>query len=457
MTHRPDELTRRLREADKAHLWHPFTQMAEWAAGEPVVIAAGEREFLIDTEGRRYIDGVSSLWCNVHGHRRREIDGAIRDQLGRIAHSTLLGLASVPSIQLAERLVRIAPAGLTRVFYSDSGATAVEIALKMAFQYWRQCDRPQPGRTKFVSLSLGYHGDTIGAVSVGGIDLFHSLYRALLFETIQAPAPYCYRCPLGRSPDTCGMACAARMEEILAARAGETAAVILEPLVQGAGGMITHPAGYLHRVAEACRRHDVLLICDEVATGFGRTGRMFACEHEDVRPDLLCIAKGISGGYLPLAATLAAERIYEAFLGDYSEYRTFFHGHTYTGNALACAAGLASLDVFEKDRVLEKIGELGSALGGLLGPVADMPHVGEVRRRGLMVGIELVADRRTREPFPPAERRGWKVCLAARRRGVWIRPLGDVIVLMPPYCISDESLARLVGAVREGIVEATEA
>jgi len=327
----------------------------------------------------------------------------------------------------------------------------------MAFQYWRQCDRPQPGRTKFVSLSLGYHGDTIGAVSVGGIDLFHSLYRALLFETIQAPAPYCYRCPLGRSPDTCGMACAARMEEILAARAGETAAVILEPLVQGAGGMITHPAGYLHRVAEACRRHDVLLICDEVATGFGRTGRMFACEHEDVRPDLLCIAKGISGGYLPLAATLAAERIYEAFLGDYSEYRTFFHGHTYTGNALACAAGLASLDVFEKDRVLEKIGELGSALGGLLGPVADMPHVGEVRRRGLMVGIELVADRRTREPFPPAERRGWKVCLAARRRGVWIRPLGDVIVLMPPYCISDESLARLVGAVREGIVEATEA
>jgi len=457
MTHGPDELTRRLREADKAHLWHPFTQMAEWAAGDPVVIAAGEREFLIDTEGRRYIDGVSSLWCNVHGHRRREIDEAIRDQLGRIAHSTLLGLASVPSIQLAERLVRIAPAGLTRVFYSDSGATAVEIALKMAFQYWRQCDRPQPGRTKFVSLSLGYHGDTIGAVSVGGIDLFHSLYRALLFETIQAPAPYCYRCPLGRSPDTCGMACAARMEEILAARAGETAAVILEPLVQGAGGMITHPAGYLHRVAEACRRHDVLLICDEVATGFGRTGRMFACEHEDVRPDLLCIAKGISGGYLPLAATLAAERIYEAFLGDYSEYRTFFHGHTYTGNALACAAGLASLDVFEKDRVLERIGELGSALGGLLGPVADMPHVGEVRRRGLMVGIELVADRRTREPFPPAERRGWKVCLAARRRGVWIRPLGDVIVLMPPYCISDESLARLVGAVREGIVEATEA
>jgi len=457
MTHGPDEVTRRLREADKTRLWHPFTQMAEWTSGDPVVIAAGEREFLIDTEGRRYIDGVSSLWCNVHGHRRREIDEAVREQLGLIAHSTLLGLASVPAIELAERLVRIAPPGLTRVFYSDSGATAVEIALKMAFQYWRQCPQPQPGRTKFVSLSLGYHGDTIGAVSVGGIDLFQGLYRPLLFETIRAAAPYCYRCPLGRSPETCGMACAARMEEILAACAGEVAAVILEPLVQGAGGMITHPAGYLRRVADACRRSNVLLICDEVATGFGRTGRMFACEHEEVRPDLLCLAKGISGGYLPLAATLATERIYEAFLGEYCEHRTFFHGHTYTGNALACAAGMASLDVFEKDRVLDRVGELGAALGGLLGPVAEMPHVGEVRRRGLMVGIELVADRRTREPFAPAERRGWKVCLAARQRGVWIRPLGDVIVLMPPYCISDESLARLVGAVGEGIAEATEA
>ncbi len=457
MTHGPDEVTRRLREADKTCLWHPFTQMAEWTSGDPVVIAAGEREFLIDTEGRRYIDGVSSLWCNVHGHRRREIDEAVREQLGLIAHSTLLGLASVPAIELAERLVRIAPPGLTRVFYSDSGATAVEIALKMAFQYWRQCPRPQPARTKFISLSLGYHGDTIGAVSVGGIDLFHGIYRPLLFETIQAPSPYCYRCPLGKRREDCGMACAAAMEDILAEHAEEVAAVILEPLVQGAGGMITHPAGYLRRVADACRRSNVLLICDEVATGFGRTGRMFACEHEEVRPDLLCLAKGISGGYLPLAATLATERIYEAFLGEYCEHRTFFHGHTYTGNALACAAGVASLDVFEKDRVLDRVGGLGAALGGLLGPVAGMPHVGEVRRRGLMVGIELVADRRTREPFAPVERRGWKVCLAARQRGVWIRPLGDVIVLMPPYCISDESLARLVGAVREGIAEATEA
>ena len=453
----PNERTARLRRADRAHLWHPFTPMVEWAAGDPVVIASGDREFLLDTDGTRYIDGVSSLWCNLHGHRRREIDDALRAQLGRIAHSTLLGLASVPSIELAERLVAVAPEGLTRVFYSDSGATAVEIALKMAFQYWRQCPRPQPAKTKFVSLALGYHGDTIGAVSVGGIDLFHGLYRPLLFEGFRAPAPYCYRCPLGARPEDCGMACARRLEEILEARADQVAAVILEPLVQGAGGMITHPAGYLRRVAEACRTQGVLLIGDEVATGFGRTGRLFACEHEGVRPDLLCVAKGISGGYLPLAATLATERIYEAFLGEQADHRTFFHGHTYTGNALACAAGIASLDIFEKDRVLDRVAALAEMLAERLEPVAEMPHVGEVRRRGLMVGIELVADRASRQAYPAEERRGWRACLAARKHGVWIRPLGDVVVLMPPYCISDESLGRLVDAVQKGIAEVTEA
>jgi adenosylmethionine---8-amino-7-oxononanoate aminotransferase len=453
----PGDSTARLRAADKACLWHPFTPMAEWTAGDPVVIAAGDREFLIDTDGRRYIDGTSSLWCNLHGHRRPEIDAAVRDQLGRIAHSTLLGLASAPSIELASRLVKIVPPGLARVFYSDSGATAVEIALKMAFQFWQQCPRPRPGRTRFISLSRGYHGDTLGAVSVGGIDLFHSLYRPLLFETMQAPSPYCYRCPLGKRPEDCGLACAAAMENLLADHAEEVAAVIVEPLVQGAGGMIAQPAGYLRRVAEACRRHDVLLICDEVATGFGRTGRMFACEHEEVRPDILCVAKGISAGYLPLAATLATERIYEAFLGDPSQGRTFFHGHTYTGNALACAAGVASLEVFEKDRVLERIGELSELLGRHLRRVADLPHVGEVRRRGLMTGIELVADKTTRRPYPAAERRGRNVCMAARKHDVWIRPLGDVVVLMPPYCISDESLESLAAAVGEGIAEATSA
>jgi len=462
---RPSSPTARLRAADKAHVWHPFTAMAEWTARDPVIIASGRREFLTDTEGNRYIDGFSSMWANLHGHRRREIDKAIRTQLGRIAHSTLLGLASPPSIELAERLVALAPKSLGRVFYSDSGATAVEVALKMAFQYWRQCPKPQPRRSKFVNLSLGYHGDTLGAVSVGGIAQFHALYRPLLFETIQAPAPYCYRCPMDAEPATCGMACAAEMERILADRADQVAAVILEPLVQGAGGMITHPPGYLRRVAAACHRHEVLLVCDEVATGFGRTGRMFACEHEQIRPDLLCLAKGISGGYLPLAATLAAERIYETFLGDpagpirppvLGAGRTFFHGHTYTGNALACAAGLASLEIFKKDRVLNRIGQLAVAMAEHLKPVAEMPHVGQVRQRGLMVGIELVADRQTRRTYPAEERRGWRTCLAARKHGVWVRPLGDVVVLMPPYCISDRNLARLVAAVRDGIAEVTE-
>jgi len=450
----PRNATERLRRADKAHLWHPFTQMAEWVAGAPVIIAEGEAEFLIDTDGRRYIDGTSSLWCNLHGHRRPEIDAAIRGQLGRIAHSTLLGLGGVPSIELAARLVRVVPQGLTRVFYSDSGATAVEVALKMAFQYWRQRPDPRPAKTRFVSLSLGYHGDTLGAVSVGGIELFHGLYRPLLFETMQAPSPYCYRCSLGRTPEGCGTACAEKMEEILAAHADEVAAVILEPRVQGAGGMIVQPPGYLRRVAEACRRHDVLLICDEVATGFGRTGRMFACEHEDIHPDLLCVAKGISAGYLPLAATLATERIYEAFLGRHEDYRTFFHGHTYTGNALACAAGVASLEVFQEERVLDRIGQLASRLRELLAPVRGMSHVGEVRQCGLLVGIELVADRASRRAYPAAERRGWNACVAARKHGVWVRPLGDVIVLMPPYCISDESLGRLIEGVRRGIEEA---
>ena len=452
---RPSDLTARLRKADKTHLWHPFTQMAGWVADDPVVITSGEAEFIVDTEGNRYIDGVSSLWCNLHGHRRAEIDEAIRRQLERIAHSTLLGLASPPSIKLAERLIALAPDGLSRVFYSDSGATAVEIALKMAFQYWRQCSPPRPEKTKFVGLTLGYHGDTVGAVSVGGMDAFHGLYGPLLFETIHAPAPYCYRCPLGREPGDCGLACAARMEEILSAQGDHVAAVILEPLVQGAGGMIVHPKGYLRRVADACRANDVLLICDEVATGFGRTGRMFACEHEGVRPDFLCLAKGISGGYLPLAATLTTERVYEAFLGDAN--RTFFHGHTYTGNALACAAGLASLGIFEKEDVLARIGQLAERIAGLLEPVGKMPHVGEVRQKGLMVGVELVADRETRRAYGSDERRARRACVAARKHGVWVRPLGDVVVLMPPYCISDESLERLVAGVREGIAEATEA
>ena len=417
-----------LAAADRAYLWHPFTQQRGWVDEHPVIVDRAEGTDLIDVEGNRYIDGVSSLWCNVHGHAHPRIDAAVREQLARVAHSTMLGLSHRPAIELAQRLVEIAPPGLTRVFYSDSGSTATEIALKMAFQYWRQ--RGQD-RRRFVALRMAYHGDTIGSVSVGGIDLFHSLYEPLLFDTLKA------------EPGD-----AADIARLLARHQGEVAAVIMEPLVQGAAGMIVHPPGYLRAVRELCDEHGVLLILDEVATGFGRTGRMFACEHEGVAPDLLCLAKGISGGYLPLAATLTSERIYEGFLGRHEEFRTFFHGHTYTGNPLACAAGMATLDVFREERTLERLRPKIELLSELLEPIAAHPAVREVRRCGFMVGIELAE-------YPLPVRIGHRVTLEARRRGAIIRPLGDVVVLMPPLAISAEHLRRLVDVTGEAIDAAT--
>jgi adenosylmethionine-8-amino-7-oxononanoate aminotransferase len=392
------------------------------------VVERAEGTDLIDVDGRRYIDGVSSLWCNVHGHRHPRIDAAVRDQLERVAHSTMLGLTHRPAIELARRLVELAPPGLTRVFYSDSGSTAAEIALKMAFQFWRQRGEDRP---RFVALRMAYHGDTIGSVSVGGIDLFHSLYRPLLFDTLKA------------EPGD-----VSEMERLLREHEGQVAAVIMEPLVQGAAGMLVHPEGYLGAVRELCDRHDVLLVLDEVATGFGRTGRMFACEHEHVSPDLLCLAKGITGGYLPLAATLASERIYEGFLGEFEEFRAFFHGHTYTGNPLACAAALATLDVFREEGTLGRLGPKIELLAALLEPLAAHPAVREVRRRGFMVGIEL-------DEFPLDLRMGHRVTLEARRRGAIIRPLGDVVVLMPPLAISEADLRRLVTITADAIDAAT--
>jgi adenosylmethionine---8-amino-7-oxononanoate aminotransferase len=414
--------------ADRAHLWHPFTQQRGWTEETPLIVERAEGTDLIDVDGRRYIDGVSSLWCNVHGHRHPRLDAAVRTQLDRMAHSTMLGLTHRPAVELAQRLVEIAPPGLTRVFYSDSGSTAAEIALKMAFQYWKQRGEE---RRRFVALRMAYHGDTIGSVSVGGIDLFHSLYRPLLFDTLKA------------EPGD-----VAHMDALLREHDGNVAAVIMEPLVQGAAGMLVHPPGYLRAVRQLCDRHDVLLILDEVATGFGRTGRMLAAEHEGVSPDLLCLAKGITGGYLPLAATLTSERIYEGFLGEFHEFRTFFHGHTYTGNPLACAAALACLDVFREERTLERLGAKIELLGALLESVAAIPTVREVRRCGFMVGIEL-------EEQPVEMRTGHRVTLEARRRGAIIRPLGDVVVLMPPLAISDADLRRLVEITAEAVVAAT--
>src|SRR4051794_33937981 len=420
--------TRQLAELDRQVLWHPFTQQQGWTADEEVVvIERADGCTLYDTDGNAYLDGVSSLWCNVHGHRHPELDAAIRRQLSQVAHTTMLGLSHPPAIELAARLVDLAPGSLSRVFFSDNGSTACEVALKMAYQWWAQ--RGERRRTRFVCLEMSYHGDTLGSVSVGGIPLFHELYRPLLFDAVAVPP---------------GDAAA------LAAALDDTvAAVIVEPLVQGAAGMLVHPPGYLRAVREATRAAGIPLIVDEVATGFGRTGTMFACEQEGVEPDLLCLAKGLTGGYLPLAATLTTEAIYDGFLGAFEEFRTFFHGHTYTGNPLACAAGLATLDVFEREHTLERLQPKIALLADLLEQhVAPLPAVKEIRRRGLMTGIEL-------HEAPLEARLGHQVTLAARTRGVLIRPLGDVVVLMPPLAITETELRRLVTVTAAAVAEAT--
>jgi adenosylmethionine-8-amino-7-oxononanoate aminotransferase len=445
---------RSLAEADKQYIWHPFTQMKHYQEMEPVIIERGEGAHLIDVNGRRYIDGVSSLWVTLHGHRRKEIDSAVIDQVGKISHSTLLGLSNPPAIELAKQLVEITPPSLERVFYSDNGSTGCEVALKMAFQYWQL--RGEQKRTTFVSFKNAYHGDTLGAVSVGGIDLFHEAYRPLLFPVLQAEAPYCYRCPLGLTCPECGMACLGTLEEILKDHHQEVAALIIEPLVQGAAGMTTQPPGFLQGVREMCTRYGILMIADEVAVGFGRTGKMFACEHEGVQPDFMILAKGITGGYLPLAATLTTQEVYQAFLGEYHEAKTFFHGHTYTGNPLACAAALANLAVFEQDKTLERLRPKIDLLSQRLERFKDLPAVGDVRQRGFMTGIEMVADKETKAPFPSQERMGIKVIVEARKQGVIIRPLGDVIVIMPPLSITAGELEELIEVIYQSIKMVTE-
>ncbi len=445
---------RRLEELDRRHVWHPFTQMKEWEEAVPVIISEGRGSFLRDIYGRWYLDGVSSLWVNVHGHGKKEIDDAIRSQLERISHSTLLGLGSESSIELAEKLISIVPSGLTRVFYSDNGSTSVEVALKMAYQYWIHSG--VKGREKFLCLNNAYHGDTLGAVSAGGIDIFHEAFRPLLFDTFKAPSPYCYRCELGLESPGCGLACLERLEEILKGHAPEIAAVIIEPMVQGAGGMIVFPSGYLKGVRELTEKYGVLLIADEVAVGFGRTGRMFACEHEDVVPDFLCLSKGITGGYLPLAATITTEDVYSAFLGEYREFKTFFHGHSYSGNPLACAAAIASIGLFEKEKTVVGVRQKEDILLPWLETVRGLEHVGDTRGLGLMAGVELVRDSEKRAPYPFEDKMGFKVCLKARGKGLLIRPLGDVIVIMPPLSISEEHLAGMLDIIRDSIVEATE-
>jgi adenosylmethionine-8-amino-7-oxononanoate aminotransferase len=455
LPHQPeavDERTARLRAADREVVWHPFTPMSVWLEDDAPVIERAEGCDLIDTGGNRYIDGVSSLWVNVHGHGHPRIVAAIAEQAARLQHSTFLGLTHTPAIELAEALVALAPASLRRVFFSENGASAVEVALKMAYSYWRNRGEERP---RFVRLQEAYHGDTLGAVSVGGIDRFHEAYRPLLFQSAAVPNAYCYRCPLGKTYPSCGIACADELETVLAREGDRVAAVIVEPLVQGAAGIVTAPAGHLARIAEIARAHGTLLIVDEIATGFGRTGTMFACEQEDVAPDLMTVGKGITGGYLPLSATLATEEIFDAFLGAPEEHKTLYHGHSYSANPICAAAAIANLAVFEEERTLETLQPKIEHLERLLKPLRDHPHVGEVRQRGFMVGIELVRDRATKQPFDEALQVGARACKAARPRGAIIRPLGDVVVLMPPLAIDAERLARLVQIAHDAIDEAT--
>ena len=448
---------------DRAHVWHPFTQMRDWNAPghEPIVIVEGQGAVLKAEDGREYLDGNSSIWTNLHGHRRAEIDQAIRDQLDRIAHSSFLGLTNDVAARLAGELIEVTGLRGHKVFFSDDGSTAMEAALKMVFQARMQ--RGETARTTFVSLSNAYHGDTIGAMSAGHSPIFHKVYKPMLFETREVMSPACYRCPYNRAEPMrgtearvgrrCNWECVGELEKTLDDLGEKASALVMEPLVQGAAGMTMHPPGYLEKAAAACKERGVWLVLDEVMTGFGRTGAMFACQKEKVIPDAIGLAKGLSGGYLPVAATLASGEIFDAFLGEYAELKTFFHGHSYTGNALGCAAALANLKIFKTENTLEKNGSLQEVLSGLVAKFWEHPNVGDVRQEGLICAVEIVKDFTTREAFPFAERTGNRICEAARKHGLLTRPVGDVLVLMPPYCTTEEQMARMVEALWLGLKE----
>jgi len=447
------EEKKQLKVDNKKYIWPPFTRIEDYFNEEQLIIEEGEGCSLRDIDGNSYIDGISSLWVNIHGHNREEINRAMIDQIEKISHASLFGQSNIPAIKLARKLVEISPEGLDKVFYSDTGATAVEIALKIAFQYWQQIGAKN--KTKFISLKNGYHGDTIGAMSVGDINLYNKIYQPLLFPTIKVESPYCYRCPFRRLWPECDLYCIDQMEELMQKESYYIAALIIEPMIQAAGGMIVFPQGYLTRVRELCTEYNILMIADEIATGWGRTGKIFACEHEEVRPDIMLLAKGITGGYLPLAATLTSQKIFDAFLGKDEEQKTFYHGHTYTGNPIACSAALASIDLFEKDKTLENLQKKIILLKEKLRPFSELSHVGEVRQAGFMVGIELVKDKQSKESFSLKDNIEHKVILKAREKGVILRPLRNVIVIMPPLNISQKDLRELVEVTYQSIKEVT--
>ncbi|WP_029270478.1 adenosylmethionine--8-amino-7-oxononanoate transaminase [Virgibacillus alimentarius] len=445
-------MTKTLLEKSKEHLWLPFTQMKDYEK-DPLIIESGNGVKLKDIDGKEYYDGFSSVWLNVHGHRKKELDDAIKKQLNKIAHSTLLGMTNVPATELAEKLIEITPEQLTRVFYSDSGAEAIEIALKMAYQYWK--NEGYQKKRKFISMNNGYHGDTIGAVSVGSVELFHQVYGPLMFDSFKAPIPNVYRSN-SENPDQCRDECLNILEQLLIENYQDIAGLTIEAMVQGAAGMIVMPDGFLSGVRELCTKYDVLMIVDEVATGFGRTGKMFACEHEGIQPDLMTVGKGITGGYLPISATFTTEDIYNAFYDDYEKLKTLFHGHSYTGNQLGCAVAIENLRLFESEKIIDRVNEKAEEVKTLLYDLELLPHVGEIRQLGLICGIELVKNKKTKEPFPFNSRVGYHVSLKMRELGMITRPMGDVIVFMPPFASSSDELTEMVKIMKNAIVEVTQ-
>lgn len=434
---------------DLKYIWHPFTQMKDYENDEPIIINDGKGAYVWDLKGNRYIDGISSWWVNTLGHSNSRLNRAISQQLEKIEHVLFAGFTHVPAIELAESLIKLTPPELTKVFYSDNGSTAVEVALKMAYQYWAQSGKPN--KDKFIALKNSYHGDTIGAVSVGGVDLFHKIYKPLLFDIFQADSPYCYRCPVNKEKETCSFECANSIEKILIEHPEEVAGIILEPLNQAAGGMRIYPAGYLKKVRELCDKYDILFIDDEVAMGFGRTGKMFAFEHAQIVPDIMCIAKGLTAGYLPLSATIVQEKIYKAFYDDYEKLKTFYHGHSFTANPLACSVALENIKILEEESIIEMIQPKIKKLKKELKKFKDLECVGDIRQIGLIGVIELVKNKETKEPFALEERIGDKIYKECLKKGAILRPLGDIIYFMPPYVITNNDIEQLTNIAYDAI------
>ncbi len=444
-----------LEKWDKEYFWHPFTQMKVYREEENIIVERGEGVYIYDINGNKYLDGVASLWCNVHGHNHPKLNKALIEQVNKIAHFTTLGASNIPAIVFAKKLVDITPKGLTKVFYSEDGSEAMEIAIKIAYHYWHNKGEKQ--RNKFITLSEAYHGDTIGSVSVGGINIFHDKYKPLLFDVYKMPSPYLEAIKkVGREKaleEETTKLLIEEVEEFVFKHHQEIAGFVLEAGVQGAAGILPFPKGYLKEIRRICDEYNILMIVDEVATGFGRTGYMFASEKEGISPDIMALGKGITGGYLPLATTLTTEEIFNEFLGDFGEAKHFYHGHTYTGNPLACSVAIANLEVFEEENTLENVRKNIELLERRLPEFLELKHVGDVRNYGLMAGVELVKDKKTNEPFPYGERTGFKVAKNMLKRGIWVRPLGDVMVIMPPLAIKEEELNYFLDSLKESIKE----